>query len=196
MKAILFDVDGVLLDWHGGFVAYMERRHGIKSAVGADEFADYGGFSDLFPGLDLEERARYIAAFNTSPDFAGLRGIEGAARGMQRIAAVLDGRGIQIIGVTCAGPDAAVERRRQMARFPFNDIRILSIGASKAPIFRRYAPAVVIEDAPAHLDEAKAAGCVPIAVSYPYNASWRGMRASWKTLPDLVLDCVFQRRVA
>jgi FMN phosphatase YigB (HAD superfamily) len=82
-KLLLVDVDGVLLDWIGGFATWIRKY----------QFSDHSQYKFATTGVKLLEDGpipkeivtNYIKLFNSSLEFGYLNAIEGAKKGLNHL---------------------------------------------------------------------------------------------------------------
>ena len=168
--AIILDADLVLLDYMAQFERYMSERHGIGPSVPWSEETSYGSLSMMYPSLPRPASA-YFAEMSVEPGYFGcIPFIEGAEKG------VADLRRLHpdspLVCVTAAGthPSTLAMRSKNLEPFGFEHLIVLPLGAAKADVFASYAPGCwVVDDVPAHVASAEAAGHVGILFSQPTN---------------------------
>ncbi len=189
--AVLFDLDGVLIDstsciwrhWEGwtrqhglDMVALMRVAHGLRTIETMRHIA---------PHLDVEQEAKRFEAIEVA-DTDGVLQIEGASQ-------ILDGLPRHVWGIVTSGSQALAQARLNRAGLPIPDILISGddvmqgkpapepylLGAERLSVAIEHC--VVIEDSPAGIAAAKAAGMQAIGV------------ASTHSREELACDIVLQR---
>ncbi|MGG5812567.1 hypothetical protein [Falsiroseomonas sp. CW058] len=165
---VLLDVDDVLIDWSGGFHPWMLARGAIRDPGGAASWDLCGSY----PGLAWGEILAEINAFARSDSYRDMPLRDGAAREV----AALRAAGCDVYAVTCCGTDPAIlaNREHQLRDLPLKGVFPLDHSDPKAPIYARFLPgAVVVDDAPKHLETAMRFGHAAIAYDAPWNGSVR-----------------------
>lgn len=139
----LLDCDDVLVDYVGGFKAFLERTlkrklNGVPSSWGMDEWI----------GVHKDEVRDLIFQFNdTDIGFESLKPIKGAVKGL-KILRAFDFK-TAIVTSSSVHP-YSVERRARNVRSVFGDLidrlHIVPLGQSKRDILMTYTNAIWVED--------------------------------------------------
>jgi len=194
-RAILFDLDGVLVD----STALVERhwsswaaQHGLQSAVVLEHTHGMRTMDTLRAvashlSLDLEQEAVLLEKTATA-DIEGLIAVPGA----RELLLTLPERSWAVV---TSGPRSLATRRLQVVGFPLSDVFITAEQVSQGkPHPEGYLKAarlleldprdcVVIEDAPAGVQAARAAGCSVIGVATTFADA--ELKAADVIVPDL-----------
>lgn len=197
-RAILFDLDGVLVD----STALVERhwsswaaQHGLQSAVVLEHTHGMRTTDTLRAvaslashlSLDIEQEATLIEEIATA-DIEGLIAVPGA----RELLLTLPERRWAVV---TSGPRSLATRRLQVVGFPLPHVFITAEQVSQGkPHPEGYLKAarlleldprdcVVIEDAPAGIQAARAAGCSVIGVATTFAES--ELKAADFIVPDL-----------
>lgn len=184
LDTIVYDVDGVLLDWVAGFKAYARTlRYRMVESSSYD-------LIDWFPGLTRPQVGRLVEDFNRSEDFSRLPDIPGAATAVRHLKATLPNT--RHIAVSACGvhPQTVYYRSKQLANWGFDELHNLPLHQSKfSHFYRPQEKTLVIEDNPKYLDEARFnAHCWAICFAHPWNKGWEGLRFdNWEDICDHIL---------
>lgn len=194
-RAILFDLDGVLVD----STALVERhwsswaaQHGLQSAVVLEHTHGMRTMDTLRAvashlSLDLEQEAVLLEKTATA-DIEGLIAVPGARELLLTLPE-------HSWAVVTSGPRSLATRRLQVVGFPLPHVFITAEQVSQGkPHPEGYLKAarlleldphdcVVIEDAPAGIQAARAAGCSVIGVATTFAES--ELKAADVIVPDL-----------
>lgn len=180
---ILVDVDGVMIDFDNAFRAHMLRMRMPPS--------------DTTPGISLDdayahwssEKLRYeIICFQDTLYYRDLPLIPQTIEAIDWLRQVFQGS--MVIAVTACGKSMFTVQHRQ---YQLRHVRLDTIifedhGESKERVFRHFTPGYVIDDSPAQLQAAVAAGHTPVVMDHPFNRHVKdAVRLhSWMDLPKLV----------
>lgn len=165
--AIIFDVDGVLLDWFGSFKQWM-RGQGIK----IDDDAQVAwNMTETFVGLSESDIDAKVAEFNTSDHFGRLDHWPGALSAIMRLRTELPD--FLFTALTGAGTSPKTTRLRALSieEFPIDEMFIIPLGESKVPWLKRYdfKGSVFIEDNARHASDGVSYIQNVILLDRPYN---------------------------
>lgn len=181
-NTIVFDVDGAILDWLGGFFWFLENKKGIKPGCRPEDVHDH----DLAKVLPISsfEVVGLINDFNSSHYFAALDILKNSLYGMNKLRSELPDWHFAVVTAAGCSPKT-VRYRAENIDNVFGDLLdevfIMPLGETKLDLFRRFPPgrAIVIEDTPKYVGDAKNAGHFAIIVDAPYN------RDEYTTLPRI-----------
>ncbi len=96
--SVIFDIDGVVLDWRGGFLSWLNRKHGHDlPRMPLHHSNDLG--PSLSPPLSDARYVQMIREFSLSLEFSKLRAFDGAREFIQTIAE----SGMNICAVSSCG---------------------------------------------------------------------------------------------
>lgn len=164
-RDIHLDVDGVLLDWLGGFRPHAEAALGRRlDPAGPETFCmqSWCGLSERREVLDL------IVRFNGSPGFGRLQPMPGAQAAVAQL--VERGHLLHVVS-SCAEDDLTRARRisnlEEMFGPVFASVRLLGLGAPKAPFLA--GAEVLVEDHPGHAADAARLGLRSFLLEASYN---------------------------
>lgn len=136
MTPVIFDCDGVLLDWEAGFRAWVLRHR--PATVFASEYPSDWDLSHWI-GCTPDESMSLIKGFNQSAYFGSLVSMPGAARTLYE----LERRGHPLYVVTSCSSDPVTSQRRSMnlsVMFSprFQRVICLDLGVSKLETLRAF----------------------------------------------------------
>lgn len=159
---ILTDVDGVLLDWFGGFRKFL-RAKGIGVRDGDPALWSMEGWIDA---TNIQE---LIAEFNRSPGFAELEPYDDA----QRMVAALASHHDFVAITSCLDEPLTHEMRRKNLEKHFGpvfkEIICLPLMKSKLEYLKKYPKSWWIEDSMHGAKAGEEAGHKSILINKPYN---------------------------
>lgn len=185
--AIILDVDGVLLDWFGGFAGWMaENGHEVLPS-GPHRYDQ----TDKYPGKTKEDLDDFIARFNVSDHFGTLPMIDGAHQGVAALKAALPGWRTAIVSSCGVSPRTVALRARSVLSFGIDELFLVPTGESKKPYLQRYgAGSIVIEDAAHHAVAAAELGHKTILLDQDWNvgepAGDARRMASWAHIDEII----------
>jgi len=197
-KVVLgLDADGVLLNYLSGFFAYV-RSKGLHVACEPEEVTDWS-CSNAFPDWSAEEIYRQIEDFSVQPEFAHIPPIPGAVEAIRGIKEDLGN--VEVIAITSAGKsDETIRlRRKNLELFPFDDIHVLPLGASKQEHLALLpAGSVFVDDLFKHVQSAEKVGVTGILFRQSYNVadSHPHVIADWRSGRDVVRSLLEPSRAA
>jgi hypothetical protein len=168
-KALIFDVDEVILQWRPAFLAWMARQ-GHRLVDGDDTCLDFSG---RLPELKHDEVPAWVERFNASPDYADLKPLPWADLTIRQLV-LRDFAPWRAVVVTAAGSSFSALRHRTeaLSRITtcFDELHYVGIREAKADYFARYqAGSIVFEDPVLHAKDALALGHRVVFFGYPYN---------------------------
>lgn len=166
---IILDVDGVLLDYLGGFVPWTVSR-GYTPTKRVHEIDDWE-IDSWLPGIPHEEARRLIGEFATTEEFGRLPMIPGALEAISNLREAFPH--VRIGALTAAGhdPRTAQLRRANLEKFQLDFLTVLPIGASKKDhLIDIGANGVFIDDLMHHIRTAEEVGLATILFRRSYNA--------------------------
>jgi hypothetical protein len=168
MTDIIFDADGVLIDYTKGFFGWMDSQ-GHKPVCASDAVQDYA-FTTAFPFLSPEQILACVARFSQSPEFEWLEPLEGAHEAVIHLRDLYPRS--RLLCVTAPGDHPSTVAMRQSCLRPFlmDKVICLPLGSKKSDVYRDAAPAsLVIDDLLKHIVEAQDLGHVGILMGRSYN---------------------------
>ncbi len=135
-QPVIFDCDGVLLDWESGFRKWAEATY--QHLAFRSPFPDSWDLSGWI-GCSSDEASDLIRRFNASPEFAHLNPMPDAAR----ILYELDRAGHPIYALTsCSAAPTVQQRRREnlacLFSTEFQSVICLDLGVSKQPMLSSF----------------------------------------------------------
>lgn len=160
---ILVDIDDVLLDWIGGFEAFVKSK-GIQTKTNRPMNWDLGAWIEHDRVIDL------VTEFNNSRDFGTLLPVDGAVGAISQLA-----EKHEIHAITCCGESEDIIRRRAVnIKAFFGDdigkITCLPLGVSKIDALKVYPKGSVwIEDKWENAVDGAELGMRSILLDKPYN---------------------------
>lgn len=166
-KTVVFDADGVVLDYISGFFRYCLSA-GYEPACTPSEVTKYD-MTDVFPGLDSEKVVELFKAFSYSDQFASIPFFDGALDVIRYAQHELR---LNVVCVTSAGDDPSVvaKRNANLETCGFNHIEVLPFRGSKRSIFRKLPLGTpVYDDLYDHVFEANNCGLNGVLMLRPYN---------------------------
>jgi Predicted sugar phosphatases of the HAD superfamily len=185
---LALDVDGVVLDYLGGFVPWLESR-GYTPTRRPHE-VDAWDLSQLV-GCSREEMAGLIREFAVTESFGSLSPIPGVVEAIASLRS--DFQGLRIVCITSAGssPITANLRRANLERLGLavDDVVVLPLQASKRLCLEALPPgSVFVDDLLDHVIEAELVGLSAILFRQPYNAmdSHRLVADGWTETASLI----------
>lgn len=176
-RAILIDVDSVLVDWHEGFYAHMVRRgHKLSHGGGPSDYS----LETTFPDQTKENIGHEIDVFAHSDHYTLLHLYEGVKTEIWRIRNKFPS--CVMLAVSCCGKsNTTVQgRKHQLRHLPLDGIIALGIKELKAPTYQQFFGAVVVDDSPIHLEAAMEAGHFAIAYDQPWNREFQPSGKNFK----------------
>lgn len=169
-KAVIgLDVDGVILDYVGGFMAYAESR-GIRTKCRPHEVVSWTTFAPAFPEMNDQELWSLIEDFSEDEAFGRL---EPFANVIEIITQLVEEYPENLlVAITSAGKSDITKRLREknLSSIPFSEIHVLPLGESK----ERYLAALpegslYVDDLMKNIDVAEKVGVKGILVRRSYN---------------------------
>lgn len=168
---LVTDIDGVVLDWHLGFIEYAESK-GFK--LNHEHPHDTYDMAAWFHNMTSEEFRELVVEYNAMDHADTSYPLADAVEGLIHLAEECDWV-VEIIALTAFGNDPEqIESRTRIlnSMFPnvFDDIHVIGLRECKGDALAELKPDVFIEDSPNHAIKAKELG-VPlvILVEHPYN---------------------------
>lgn len=164
---IALDVDGVLLDYLGGFLPWLKDLGYLVEC--SPEEVPAPDLSDVI-GTTNDEIIKLITNFSTTESFSNLRPYPGAIETLSALKR--DYSGIRIVAITSAGSSeqTARLRRKNLASFPLDDVTVLPLRSSKASHLSALpSPTLYIDDLPKHVMEANDCGHYGVLFRRSYN---------------------------
>jgi len=168
MPTITFDCDGVLLDWEGGFAAWMAEVHDIL--VDPNGPQDYS-LSEWI-GCDAMSVVRYVREFNESEHFTQLSALPGAKEAVRLLYAnEFTLRVLTACGDTPSVSAARVNNLRKVfTAHSFERVEVVGLGASKVSHLKNLpAGSWWVEDNYGHALDGLEVGLKPLMIRNTHN---------------------------
>lgn len=176
-KIIALDCDGVLLDWHGGFINWVEQRYGWE--VDNDHPWDTYDMHTWFEYKDgqpmsKEDFVTLVKEFNGFPRcLYPIDKVKESLKGFEDL-------GYELVVVTSFGScPMNCEFREDYLRVVFDglisDTIILGLGECKEKVLKKIDPQVFVEDNADHARKAAALGIDTYLIKYPFNRGVEGV---------------------
>jgi len=171
LPVIALDVDGVLLDYLGGFVPWL-RTQGYKPLMEAHEINDWD-FGNVLPDITVPQLVDLIGQFSVSPGFGELVPLKGALEAIKTLREEFPNH--EIIAITSAGSEAITEQMRranlEKHAFGISSVTVLPLGASKRDNLLALPPgSIFVDDLIKNIRVADEVGMHAILFRHPYNA--------------------------
>jgi len=171
LPVLALDVDGVLLDYLGGFVPWL-REQGHDPIKEAHEVDDWD-LSYIVPHLSDDETLDLIGRFSVSESFGRLSPLPGARESLALIRKEFPG--LSIVAVTSAGTDPSTERLRRanlsLHSMELDSVTVLPLGGDKrAHLAALPKGSVFVDDLMKNIKVAESVGMPSILYRQPYNA--------------------------
>lgn len=176
-KIIALDCDGVLLDWHGGFIDWVEQKYGWY--LDPDSGLDTYDMQTWFEPKDGELMSKdyfvtLVREFNGFPRC--LHPIDKVKQSLKGFVAL----GYELVVVTSFGScPMNCEFREEYLRVVFDglisDTIILGLGECKEKVLKSIDPQVLVEDNADRAREAAALGVDTYLIKYPFNRGVEGV---------------------
>lgn len=166
LPVLALDVDGVLLDYIGGFLPWCESR-GVRIAT--REVRDWN-MTDVMPDIDDDARWELVKGFSVSPELGDLQPYPGAVEAVAALRRDLPG--LRVVSITSAGDTefTARMRRKSLEVFGLDEITVLPLGASKRDhLVKLPTPSVFVDDLHKHVGVAEDCGHSGILFRRSYN---------------------------
>lgn len=169
---LVSDVDGVLLDFSGGFTKWVKANKPELGQVDKSKW-DFG--------IDKKKAWPAVLEFWASPEFAaGLEFFTGAKKGINELAKMFE-----LHVVTALWPEFKQVRIKNLAGVNYKSITVMK---DKLPRILSMKPDLAIEDKPAYILKMAAAG---IDVYYPVIPLTAGISVgtpyrNWKQLVQII----------
>ena len=175
---VAFDVDGVLLNYVGGFTERVFRKHGVRAAI--KDPVTYG-FTCLYPDWDQARIYREIFDFNHTrgSGFEALEPLPGVVDAIERIRAA--GGRVRLITKSSRHGVPALSRLDNLdavfGRNVFEDVVQLDFEDSKADALEAIPMSMWLDDVPRHVLEGFEAGHPSWLCAMGHNAGEVGLRS-------------------
>lgn len=166
-NAIIFDIDGVVLNWSDSFFEWMEGN-GHTVVWNAPEQWNMTG---NFPELTEKDIVSGIEEFNNSESFGHLKHYDGATLTLTKLRKAIS-KDVVFSAITAAGTSPSCVRRRatSIEEFPIDELWIVPLGESKEHWLRMYeTPSVYVEDNAKHANMSAKIGHTTLLFDRPYN---------------------------
>lgn len=196
-SVLALDADGVLLSYFDGLFAFLRNRGEVPACDPAE--VDDWNYERAFPDWKSDERLQAILDFSLSPGFSDIPMMPGAIEAISVIRAAAPN--LRIVAITCAGvsPQTIAMRKSNLADFPFDEIHVLPLNASKASRLAKLpAGSIFVDDLPENIEAAERAGVKAFIFRQPYNRDFMHDReiGDWRSGADILLDALGVERMA
>lgn len=171
-KIIALDCDGVLLDWHGGFIDWVEQKYGWY--VNDDHPCDTYDMNSWFEkrqgkSMTKEDFVTLVKEFNGFPRC--LYPLDEAVKSVKGFHDL----GYEVVVVTSFGScPLNCEFREDYLNILFDgcisDTIILGLGECKEDTLKKLDPVLFVEDNAGHAEKAAALGIDTFLIKYPFNS--------------------------
>ena len=170
MKNIIYDCDGILLDWNAGFRDFIRHCDGIELDPSGP--CNY----NMMEWLGTQDRAFVrdrVIRFNLDEGgyFENLAPVRGAVEGVERLRAV--GYNDIVLTACNSGPETALKRIANLNRVfkgDFREIICIELGGSKRQILGGREKSWFIDDHIEHAESAVETGHRALLLEYPHNS--------------------------
>ena len=167
-RPIIFDCDGVLLDWLSGFGAYLRDAHGITVQDGPPRdflLSSWMGVTDLELVRDCVHRFNR----NEGGYFAELEPVHGAVEGVAFLRAA--GHGTSVLTQCNPDPETVRARCANLDRVfgSFGNVEFVERGVPKSVSLQTRDPSWFVEDNLANAHMGLEAGHDTILIDLPHN---------------------------
>lgn len=167
IRTIIFDVDGVLLDWFEGFNDWMHARgfHPKTEKSDTYDMTAYWGLAD-------PQIAALIKDFNRSAEFGVLPHVPGALQAVRQLRRTWND--CLFVAITCAGihPKTMMYRAINLLQFELDALHVLPLRTSKFTELAWYSGngnVLIFEDHIGHALEAASLGMQVGLLNWPWN---------------------------
>jgi FMN phosphatase YigB (HAD superfamily) len=170
-KHIVFDVDGVLLDWSTGFLRWVESTTDYR--LDAESKCDTYEMSSWFVGMAKQDLYKLIEEFNGYP--RALLPLDGSKSALLDF--YCEGWEISILTAFGSCPEQSDFRQGYLkALFGdiFKEIRVLGLGACKEDALKDMKPDIFVEDNLEHAEKSIALGIKTYLISHAFNKGCEG----------------------
>ena len=165
---LIFDVDGVLLDWSRGFLKWMSDEHGVQPRSSVHRRWD---MQCCYPQLSPPEIGKLIGEFHHSNHYPRLEEVLGAEQAVLQLRRRFPK--VAAVAVTACGldPKSLLGRLKPMKHFQIDEVHAVGVTASKREAFRPYpaATSIVFEDRDKNAEVAMDLGMRVVLIDQPYN---------------------------
>lgn len=171
MDVVIYDVDGVLVDWTGGFFHFMEENQGIKPASSLHQTWD---MLENFPGQTTRDLSAFITAYHQSQLYGSIPLMRGATSGVSAMKSLFPLAKHVAVSACGMAPYTLATRATMLQQvFDLDEFHPVAPTATKAVVFaglkHLYGKGVVFDDSVGHVVAAKRAGLKGILFDAPYN---------------------------
>lgn len=167
-KALIFDVDGVILNWCSGFLNWMAGQgHSVAARVPTSY-----DMANCLPELPRAQLLCWIELFNRHPAYSKLTYLPDAQLEIWRLCKVdFQLWRAAVVSATGTGFWTVKRRADALAKIGcFDDLHCIGVRDPKADFFVRYpAGSIVFEDSTEHALAALELGQRVVFFDYPYN---------------------------
>jgi len=171
LPVLALDVDGVLLDYLGGFVPWLKEQghHVTKEAHEVDDW----DLSNILPHCDDDQTVELIGRFSESDHFGHLSALPGAREAVALLRTEFPD--LRMVAITSAGHSPVTLRNRcdNLTRrgFALDDVTVLPLGGDKREHLSRLPKgSVFVDDLFKNVSVAESVGMPSILYRQPYNA--------------------------
>lgn len=171
LPVLALDVDGVLLDYLGGFVPWLKEQghHVTKEAHEVDDW----DLSNILPHCDVKQTVELIGQFSMSEQFGRLTPLPGAQSAVAQLRKEFPD--LSIVAITSAGTSQETERLRRanlaLHSFELDEVTVLPLGGDKRTNLAALPKhSVFVDDLMKNIHVAESVGMPSILYRQPYNA--------------------------
>lgn len=190
MDVVIYDVDGVLVDWTKGFFHFMEENQGITPVTTEHLKWD---MLDNFPGKSAADLAAFINAYHQSQLYHSIPLIPGAVQAVSAMRSLFPLAKHVAVSACGMHPFTLMARAAMLNEvFDLDEFHPVAPTASKQAVFGGLrhlygGVGLVIDDSVGHVISAKRTGLKGILFDAPYNrgedaaglvrlGNWSGLR--------------------
>jgi len=189
-RVILTDVDGVLLNWLGGFTEFMNDKGHIHQANTNHEYSMVNRFSLN----DINSEKAFIKEFHNSGFIKDLKPLQDSIEYLTKLNI---NHGFKFICVTSVGnePQLKIHRLNNLNKYfgnIFNEVHCLSMGSPKHSTLENWKDSGLfwIEDHVGNALSGNTLGLNSVLFTHPVNSFYNGNDLSrvdsWKEIYELI----------
>ena len=167
-RVLAVDIDGVVLNHAAAMHAWAISK-GIKVGC-APEACDCYTMMPMFPSMPYDQIMQLMVEFSQDDTFASMPAMAGFETGLSDLRSLYPK--MKLVAITAPGSSARTKslRERNLARFHFDEIHILEMGASKhSQLGRLPNTTVFFDDLASHAITAEKLGLTSVLFRQPHN---------------------------
>lgn len=164
------DIDGVVLNYGPALLEFGQSK-GLEIGCEWHE-VDMYNMAKAFPSLTTDGIMALIGEFSEHEAFSQIEEMPGFSAALNSIRE--QNPGLRLVAITSAGvSEKTIQlRRRNLARYCFDEIHVLPLQASKEDHLKQLpSGSVFIDDLKRHVDSATKVGLTGVLVRQPYNTA-------------------------